>query len=83
MEFKRKLSDILQVTFPEDNESHIVFTGHNFKACLAFIGELYDHTKNYPNIITKEGKMISVSPYSMICKDEEGNLHLASIEELK
>ncbi len=37
----------------------IIFDGENLKECRDYIGEdNYDHTLNYPNIITSEGTMI-------------------------
>ena len=35
----------------------IIFKGDNFLECKMFIGDNYDNTLNYPNIITSEGIM--------------------------
>lgn len=59
----------------DNDKFHLTFTGHNFKACQEFIGEAYDNTLNYPNIITKDG-IQAVMPYDQICKDEYGDLSL-------
>jgi len=42
----------------------IIFSGDNMKECLDFIGDNYDNTLNYPNIITPEGVMrVNVGDY--------------------
>lgn len=47
----------------------LLFDGSNFRECREYIGEdNYDHTLNYPNIVTSEGTM-SVSIGDWIIKE--------------
>jgi hypothetical protein len=49
------------------------FTGDNFKECLAFIGDSYDKTLSYPNIITLRG-IVSVNAGNFIIRGSLGEL---------
>ena len=46
----------------------IQFTGHNYRECQKYIGDNFDNTLNYPNIITSEGVM-RVNPGDWIVQE--------------
>jgi len=54
----------------------IVFNGENHSECKAFIGNKYDNTKNYPNIITTAKGVKVVNVGDRIVKDDAGNLNI-------
>lgn len=76
------LHNISKFVAPENDEDHITFDGQNFVACKKFIGDLFDNTLNYPNIITQNG-VVRVEPYTTIKKDKSGNLSIYNFSKVK
>lgn len=52
----------------------VQYDGDNSRECLAFIGDSYDDTLNYPNIETLEGNM-RVSKGDWIIKGIKGEFY--------